>query len=69
MNSMCDTVLSTEHVVNKIDKNPYSSKHLYSYLTRTRILVRRRNSEIINRGKIKRLLICDVNCDKHHGGK
>lgn len=68
MNYVCNTVLGTEHIMNKIDKNPYSSKHLYSYLTRTYILVRKRNSGNINRGK-RRLFICDVDRDKHHGGK
>lgn len=47
MNYVCNTVLGTEHIMNKIDKNPYSSKHLYSYLTRTYILVRKRTVEIL----------------------
>lgn len=68
MNCVCDILLGTEHIINKIDKNPYSSKHLHSYLTRTYILVRKRNSGNINRGK-RRLFICDVDCDKHHGEK
>lgn len=31
--------------VNKIDENPYSCKYIHSYLPRTDILVRKRNSE------------------------
>ena len=31
--------------VKKIDEHPYPCKHIHSYLTRTYILVRKRNSE------------------------
>lgn len=31
--------------INKRDENPYPCKHIHSYLTRTYMLVRKRNSE------------------------
>ena len=57
---MSETVLGAKHRVNKIDKNPYFPKHPYSYLTRTYILVRNRNSENINKRR-RKLCIHKVN--------